>query len=228
MSTKRFWMGALVLTLTVFQYACGKDSQKTSLPDAAAETSGDSVSNSGPAGRGSTNSSSSSNTAIGGSQNGPTGHENGRTVNAGAGGVAITNTDTNKADTNRTDAGAKEPRGEAGTDGVLADAGEQAPGEQGEKGEESGDSKKPSWAGCPGKQPKPGGDCSKEDGVPCIYGEISCTCVDALWVCSGPDGILDAGTETESGGDAMRGGRFADGGMTRGGSQRGSGSKDGG
>jgi hypothetical protein len=85
--------------------------------------------------------------------------------------------------------------GASGASGIEPDAAAKTP------GDESDASKKPDWAGCPGKQPEQEGDCGDKAGTVCTYGEISCICQEAQWVCSGPQGALDAGESTESDGD---------------------------
>lgn len=60
-------------------------------------------------------------------------------------------------------------------------------GDEDEKEEESDNSKKPSWAGCPGKQPKEDGDCEEKEGLECIYDGATCICVQALWQCTETD-----------------------------------------
>lgn len=99
-------------------------------------------------------------------------------------------TDDVPADVPNTDG--VQPEGQAGTPSVGPDSG---PGQEEGSGEES---KKPSWAGCPGRQPKVGADCSAEMTNTCYYGDVTCVCEQELWVCTDANGV-PVSEEDESG-----------------------------
>jgi hypothetical protein len=190
----------VVLTLSILAYACGASSKDQSIDDAGQAIAQGPSNNPGqgtttivtegnpPANDTGSRPSESVPGNVGAAGTNPNqgaaqGHQDRGTAQGQGGAIAVGNagsetpSDVPSDVTNTNDT---HPEGQAGTTAVASDGGKEESGE---------DSKKPSWAGCPGKQPKPSADCSAEMTNTCYYGDVSCVCKEELWVCTDANGV---------------------------------------
>ncbi|MBN1655852.1 MAG: hypothetical protein JXA30_18950 [Deltaproteobacteria bacterium] len=200
--------------LSVFLFACGDRDRIGVWLDATVEASVNSPGSAGISGYGSAGTSSAAST---------TGES---ALPTGAAGINSENNAINAT----ADAAIVMDNSESGAGTVALDAAEQEAGES---------SRKPDWAGCPGRQPEPEKECHIEPDIVCTYGDITCSCQALFWVCSETQIVLDAGdtalatdseASTEQEGEGPKNGPRSEGG-TRGpqrGSREAGGSKDGG